>query len=395
MRNGKKVILHVASDSQHFASMYKRFEEFSDYECVFLLMPKKPGHEDEDYCFIKVYKDNIVQAADWEEWKSFFSHPEVDIIYYWGVFPDFFKSVESIGKDKIVILWVFGRDVYEVVDTSYPPILSVRLYKPRTFTLLNWQRVKRFHLIRNNLAYMIPDYDLLRGKSDRRALFKRADYIETPLPIEYEQIKKSLRLSAKPFMSAGRGCEPLTQIVLHDSPGKILVNNSGSFTNNHLDVIHVLRKADVKGREIVFPMNYGFGKGVLLMKMLKYKDFGGSHTVFLENILPIEEYWNLVRQTTHAVFGPLRQQALGNIFWCFAFGVKVFLYEDGVLYKQFIRDGFKVFSIEKDLNTDSLSNTLSREDAETNNRLYYSIYGMKEGYPKECFDKISERRFVE
>ena len=388
MRNGKKVILNVASDSQHFPSMYRRFENFSSYESIFLLAPKKAGHENEDYFFIQDYKDKVVQTTDWEQWKSFFSHPDVDIIYYWGVFPDFFKSVDSIGKDKIVILWVFGRDVYEVIDTSYPPVLNVRLYKPRTFVLINWQRVKRFHLLRSNLAYMIPNFDLLRGKSDRRALFKRADYIQTPLSIEYELIKTKLGLNAKPFMSAGKGCEPKLQIIEHDKPGKILVNNSGAFTNNHLDVLKILCKTDVRGREIVFPMNYGFGKGILLMKMSKYKDFGGSRTVFLENILPMEEYRDLVKQTTHAIFGPLRQQAMGNIFWCFIFGVKVFLYEKGILYKQFIRDGFKVFSIDKELNTESLSNNLSREDAEYNNRLYYSLYGVEVGYPQRCFDSV-------
>lgn len=383
--------MHVASDSQHFAGVYRRFEKLSGYESVFLLMPKKEGHEDEDYFFIRAYKDKIVQAAGWEEWKSFFSHPDVDIIYYWGVFPDFFKSVENIGKDKIVILWVFGRDVYEVIDSSYPPILNVRLYKPRTFALLNWQRVKRFHLLRSNLAYMIPNYDKLRGKNDRRALFKRADYIETPLPIEYELIVKKLRIKAKPFMQDDRGCEPRLPIVKHDTHGKILVNHSGAFTNNHLDVLHILNKAKLNGREVVFPINYGFGKGLLLMKMRKYKDLGGGHMVFLESILPLDEYQKLLRQTTHAVFGPLRQQALGNIFMCFIYGVKVFLYKDGILYKQFVKDGFKVFSIEKELNAMSLETPLSKEDAEYNNRLYYSLYGLWEGYTQKCFDDLFDK----
>ena len=39
---------------------------------------------------------------------------------------------------------------------------------------------------------------------------------------------------------------------------------------------------------------------------------------------------------------------------CFIYGVKVFLYKDGILYKQFIKDGFKVFSIEKELDTKNL-----------------------------------------
>ena len=392
MRNGKKVILHVAHDSQHFEGVYRRFEnKLKGYENIYLLLPKKEELENEPYFFIEPYKDKVVQTTTIEQWKAFFHHPEVDIIYYWGVFPDFFKSVDSIGKDKIVILWVFGRDIYEVVDTSYPPILNVRLYKPRTFALLNWQRVKRFHLLRNNLAYMIPNYDLLRGKSDRRALLKRADYIETSLPIEYELIVKKDGIKARPFMQDNRGCEPRMPIVEHDAPGKILVNHSGAFTNNHLDVLHVLHKTNLKGREVVVPINYGFGKGLLSMKMRKYKDLGGGRMVFLENILPLDDYQELLKQTTHAVFGPLRQQALGNIFMCFIYGVKVFLYKDSIMYKQFTKDGFKVFSIEKELNTKSFGTPLSEADAEYNNKLYYSLYGLWEGYTQKCFDDLFDK----
>lgn len=267
MRNGNKIILHVAFDSQHFEGVYRRFEKLKDYVMVYLLPPKEEDCIDKDYFFIQEYKDIVVQATDWGHWKSFFSHPEVDIIYFWGVFPAFFKCVDSIGKDKIVILWIFGRDIYEVVDSSYPPVLNVRLYKPYTFVLLNWLRVKRFHLIRSNLAYLIPTYDLLRGKRDRRSLLARADYIQTPLTIEYELIKEKLGIKAKSFMLDGRGCEPKEQIVIHDAPGKVIVNHSGAFTNNHLDVLRRLSKVNLKGREVVFPMNYGFGKGTLLMKM--------------------------------------------------------------------------------------------------------------------------------
>ena len=57
---------------------------------------------------------------------------------------------------------------------------------------------------------------------------------------------------------------------------------------------------------------------------------------------------------THAIFGMIRQSGLGNIYLCFRKGIKVFLFKDSILYKQFKTDGYHVFSIEDELNDNSI-----------------------------------------
>ena len=90
---------------------------------------------------------------------------------------------------------------------------------------------------------------------------------------------------------------------------------------------------------------------------------------------------------SHAVYGTLRQQALGNIFNCFRTGVKVFLYRDSMNYLQFLKDGFAVFAIE-DMTSDDLSTPLSRAEAVRNNHLYYSLYGVPQDYLQTQFDAL-------
>ena len=115
--------------------------------------------------------------------------------------------------------------------------------------------------------------------------------------------------------------------------------------------------------------------------------FNGNETVFIEKKLPLGEYEELTSYCTHAIFGTLRQQALGNIFNCFRTGVKVYLFRDSMNYRQFKKDGFIIFAIE-DMDHESLATPLTRSEAFRNNQLYYSLYGRPENYLQTQFDAL-------
>lgn len=66
----------------------------------------------------------------------------------------------------------------------------------------------------------------------------------------------------------------------------------------------------------------------------------------------------------------MRQQAMGNIFLCLLYGIKVFLFKESIVYKQLIESGYFVFSIEDDLNDLSLQTLLSKEQAYNNFQLF-------------------------
>ena len=122
-------------------------------------------------------------------------------------------------------------------------------------------------------------------------------------------------------------------------------------------------------------------------KVKEFDGLNGCKAVYIEERLPLEEYENMMSKCSHAIYGTLRQQALGNIFGCFKTGVKVFLYKDSMDYIQFKKDGFVVFAIE-DMNFEALSKPLSKEEAMHNNELYYSLYEMPQDYLQKQFDSL-------
>lgn len=381
MKDGKRVILHVTFDNILFDTISSNFEKLDGYINIFLEIGFL---EEVQFKFIS-HPELVTVAYSEEEWLSYFSKPEVDIIYFHGLWQVFFRCYNRIGKDKIVIWYCYGKEIYEI-EPGYPCLMRQRLFKSRDFFFYYWSFIKRFHFIRSIVGYILPFYDLLRGKLDRRKLLKRIDYIQTPLMVEQNILRKLPYFNAKPFKMSGRGVAPKPErVVVHDEAGSILINHSAAYTNNVLGVMRALSKIDLHGRELIFPIVYGWDK--VKDKVKEYDGLNGCKAVYIEDRLPLEEYENMMSKCTHAIYGTLRQQALGNIFGCFKTGVKVFLYKDSMNYKQFKKDGFVVFSIEE-MDFEALSIPMSKTDALHNNELYYSLYDIPEDYLQTQFDSL-------
>lgn len=379
MKDGKRIILHVSFDGVLFDVISSNFDRLKGYTNLYFVIGK------EELQFIKSDPARLIRFRDIVELETWLKNPDVDIIYFHGLWPQFFNCYDRIRDDVITIWYCYGKELYETLP-GYPCLIRTRLFKLKSFWFYYKDFVRRFHFIRAIVGYIIPSYDLLRGNYDRRKLISRMDYVQTPLKIEYEMLKKHSYFKAKPFKMDGRGVDPdERRIVFHESAGCILINHSAAYTNNFIEVMEAVLRCNIKGRTFFFPIVYGSEKVKKLVK--QYEGFNGNETVFIEKKLPLDDYERLMASCTHAVYGTLRQQALGNIFNCFRTGVKVFLYRNSMNYRQFKQDGFAIFAIE-DMDPKALSTPLSRDEAIRNNRLYYSLYGRPQNYLQTQFDAL-------
>jgi hypothetical protein len=91
-----------------------------------------------------------------------------------------------------------------------------------------------------------------------------------------------------------------------------------------------------------------------------------------------------------AIYGRFRQQAAGNILQMLKDGVKVFLYKNSINYEYYSSRGYKVFTIDDDLNEENLREPLAEEYV-LQNRKAYSTFENPETYVermKSFWDKI-------
>lgn len=392
MNGDKKVILHLVFDGMLFDQVYRNFEEMTRYENRYLLGTVGNNIQ---LKYIK-NKEKLIIVDTLEEWGNVISNPEVDIIYLHGLWQSYFNAVDYIRQSVVVMWWCYGKELYENV-LRYPPLLPHKLYKPKTHWFCFWHTLGIHNLTAELSSYspklyifLIRCYYYCRGIRDDNKiiqLLSRIDYAFTPLAAELAEIKRAHSfIKAKLFVL--RKPRVKSPIVVHDKTGYLLFEHSADITNNHLDIIAAIKKKkiDLSNRDIYIPLSYGDRR---LAKRVKEKAlFKGANVHCLMEPLPFNEYTEMISGCSHAIFGMLRQSGIGNICLCFQKGIKVFLFKDSIMFQQFKNDGYHIYSIEDDLNDESIKKPLTPEQAIHNYNKFYTKFDGSQGTYDQQFDKI-------
>lgn len=391
MNGDKKVILHLVFDGIFFDRVYPRFEGMEKYENRYLL-----DQLDKKYQFKYIKNtERILKVDNLEEWGKVISNQDVDIIYLHGLWQSYINAVDYIRENVVVMWWCYGMEIYENVH-KWPPLLPLKLFKPRTYGFL-MQNSTIFHALNIKLSYSFPRlyillisiYNLLKGHRRNKfiQLLSRIDYAFTPLSTELDEIKRKYHyIKAKPFEL--RVLQEKKPLEIHKESGGILLEHSANVTNNHLDIIAFIKKKrlTLNRRDIFIPLSYGDKKLAECVK--KEAIFAEANVHCLMDALPFNEYSEVMNGCTHSIYGMIRQSGLGNIYLCFKKGIKVFFFKDSILFKHFKKEGYHVFSIEDDLNDNSIKEPLTPEQAKNNYDLFYSKFEDTPDTYEQQFDKI-------
>ena len=339
-------ILHITPDSKFFDFVIKKWEENEDFEnkAIFLT-------NDRDYKFKYIKKIEKIEIL-WNSKmiKRRLSSGDYDVAFFHSLPEGLYRYLYYIPHNKIVIWWGWGFDLYQC-KTGMPPLINLDLYKPLTL-----KYIKRFPKIKEiwlNLFYYLIKPIRIKW---RKYAISRIDYFQPVVRGEYPMMCNVKNFRAKEFYPKTVG-KAYDKESLKDNKGNILLGNSATPTNNHLDVLRIIRKYKQDGQKIIIPLNYGQEKyKTWLTPYLKNPDI-----MTLTDFLPSDKYFELVENCSYAVFGTIRQQALGNITHALRKGIKVFLYQDIVVYKTLKDSGYAVYAIE-DMSEDSLLIPLSKEE---------------------------------
>jgi hypothetical protein len=131
--------------------------------------------------------------------------------------------------------------------------------------------------------------------------------------------------------------------------GGILIGNSSSLTNNHLEVFEKLHEINVD-RDIVVPLNYGNPRLRKYLNTVGKEKFGKRYKP-LVNFMSIEEYTKIMQGCSVVIMNHYRQQGMGNIISAIYLGSKVFMDSRNTFFKYLRHIGCYVYDIEVDLNS--------------------------------------------
>ncbi|MBU2695119.1 TDP-N-acetylfucosamine:lipid II N-acetylfucosaminyltransferase [Pimelobacter sp. 30-1] len=160
----------------------------------------------------------------------------------------------------------------------------------------------------------------------RQRAAARADYFSAPIDADLHVFARAFPGFAGEYRQLNYGdlasMAPTRDAVV--TGDDILVGNSASWANNHLEAFRLLAKADLGDRRVVVPLTYGddaYRDAVLAAGRRKL----GERFHPLVDHLPIQEYLTLLGSCGVVLFNHRRQQGVGNIVAALQQGAHVYL----------------------------------------------------------------------
>lgn len=159
------------------------------------------------------------------------------------------------------------------------------------------------------------------------------------------------------------------------SGNDILLGNSASFTNNHLEAFGILRHFDLSGRKIVVPLSYGLPAYADYIQAQGVEIFGNNF-ISLRKFMPLSEYNKIIKACGIVIMNHYRPQAVGNIVASLWMGSKVYLSDSNTFSNYLRKIGIIVYSIEKELNKENNQalTKLTEEEVEHNRSILKNTF---------------------
>lgn len=379
-------VLHITRDDKFFDPVFVQFELDQRLDNTAVLEVKNKNQ----YSFRRIKNTGKVNLLERKEMRAIIRSGDYDVVFFYSMPRKHYDYFNWIPSDKIVIWWGWGVELYNPI-CGLKPMISVLLYKPLTAQVLKEITEKSVSVLKDKIGYF-----LLRpwNKWIQNKMIKRVDYFQPVLSQEFQLMKKLEGFRAKEFYYPNSFSLTISDTSVSKSlSGSILIGNSQAPTNNHLDVWQDISEYIPEKRKVIFPINY-LGDKKYSQLISERINTDKNELFYLRDFMAPKDYFDLMDSCSYAVFGVLRQQAMGNIFICLTKGIKVFLYQDSLVYRFLKEDGFVVFAIE-DINNSSFMTPLSLTEIIQNRDAFLKKSKYINSVYEHAIEEISRKLYYE
>lgn len=116
-------VLHIILDDKFFDSVFNKFEKSQQFENIALLFVKKI----ENYQFQYIKNKDKVRLVEKKGFVQTLCDGLYDIIFFHSLPVNMYKFIQYIPKEKVIIWWGWGYDIYDSVY-GMEPLLNVNIY---------------------------------------------------------------------------------------------------------------------------------------------------------------------------------------------------------------------------------------------------------------------------
>lgn len=355
------MILHLISDDKFADYAIEQFASI-DPSSVFLLVKSSDKEPIRNIKNTNKVRQVSEHSPEFEDILKNIS-TDTSIVTH-GLFYPWQERIINFVPQGVKIAWVFwGGEIYGRPD------LRKSFLSTKSRWLLFLKEMKNRLKIGNTSAPYFVD----------QSIYQRLDYCLTDVYEDYRFVCQYANASMKELWYNYYSNEDTVGESLMDKKingGNILIGNSSTIENNHLDAMRLLKKFDLKGRKLIVPLSYG-------EKWLRRLLLSKGKRMFRASFCPLCEFVDRYQYNEYllscsiVVMNHYRPQAMGNLITSLWLGSKVYMSKKSILFQYFKRIGLVVFSIEEDLtprNGKALQN-LEEFFVDENRRILWDVYG--------------------
>ncbi len=373
-------IAHLISDQKFPDSAYEQFERVAP-KCSDFYIATEPKK-------LKYIKKVPVKFINKDSYKSKLFIRKLatyDFVVLHALTNFNIRLVAQTMNTKIKYVWIgMGYDYY---DLLYPIKEDLLLDKTKEIALKNIKTNNN-----NKLIQMIKNFikSIVYKRSEKEKIISRIDYFSPVLGTEYELIKqKYLARKSDKFpkyilwnYNVGDVVDDLNAPILNRKENGILLGNSSTYTNNHIEILDFLQNHKSSFSNILCPLSYGDAIYADNIDRIGNKYYG-DHFISLRTFMPYDEYLTIISKSPIVIMNHKRQQAAGNIIVMLFKGATVFLREENPLYDHYINMGIILFSIQELINSpELLERRLTDKEIKSNRQLIKTFMGTEASLKK-------------
>jgi hypothetical protein len=334
-------ILHLIHDNKFFSFVTEVFGALPGVQNRFVAHVPDPAAALQHIGGVKLWR----RAGN----RYFFSrHAREDlawsdclIVHYAGT-PGAFMMLRAPAR--VTVVWSgWGADYVGLMRQDERAMLTAETSR----LLADISRKRREHGVREAFKYFLEVLWLrCVDRPLRAAAISRADLFSAPLREDFDLLREALgpKLRARyvqlHYGSVEKTFRPGPESVTGND---ILLGNSATSTNNHVDILRLLARRELGHRKVIVPLSYGdanyrdaivsLGRQLLADRFEPILDF-----------MPLGDYNALIARCSTVIMNHRRQQALGNIGAMLYRGARVFLDDNSAAYRFLRKHGAHVFS---------------------------------------------------
>jgi len=329
-------ILHLAHDEKFIDMGFDQFETVTPGQNR-LVMRGKPRP-------LQFVKTNKVEFCSIREIKMLFRDRQCTAVIFHSLHD--FTLLEHAPTNKPVVWIGWGYDYYgTLLSTAFPEGLLL----PKTRELLTERPCVRRSV--PSICRSVMNRVLGRSAGFRSRLLTKVGIFSPVLKVEYQmacQLNPWFKAKYIPWNYGldlqGAGADGLSH---EGQKPNILIGNSASYENNHVEIFDVLeRHISLGDRKIFVPLSYGgddwYRETIIGLGKKKF----GDQFVPITDFLPMEEYAALLRTCGHVFMNHVRQQGAGNICLMMMNGGKIYMNPRSPLYRWFLAEGGAIEAID-------------------------------------------------